>query len=184
MKTITVKDVMVPVSEYATVSMEANLRDAVRALEKAQKEFDRTRYRHRAVLVYEENRKIIGKVSQLDILRALEPKYEQVGFTGATGYYPFSRKFMKSLFLQYNLWEKPLDALCRKAGQKKVKELMHSPGEGEFVEENASLNEAVHQLVIGHHQSLLVLRGNEITGILRLTDVFQAVSGLVKSCKE
>jgi len=182
MKTVTVKDVMVPVSEYASVSMEATLYDAVLALEKAQKEFDQTRYRHRAVLVYDENGKIVGKVSQSDIIRALEPKYEQIGFTGTTGFYPFSRKFMKSLFLQYNLWEKPLDSLCRKAGRRRVKEIMHSPGEGEYVEEEASLNEAIHQLVIGHHQSLLVLRGNEITGILRLTDVFNEVSVLVKAC--
>ena len=41
--------------------------------------------------------------------------------------------------------------------------------------ENATLAEAIHILVMGHHQSLLVTRGDEIVGILRLTDVFSAV---------
>ena len=54
--------------------------------------------------------------------------------------------------------------------------------EGEFVGEDVSLNEAVHQLVIGHHQSLLVVREKEIIGILRLTDVFSQVSDMVKAC--
>jgi len=183
MKAITVKDVMVSVSEYATVSKEATLYDAVLALEKAQKEFDRTRYRHRAILVYDESGKIVGKVSQLDILRALEPKYEQIGTPRSSAHNPFTQKFMKSLFHQFNLWDKPLDAICRKAGQKKVKEFLVSPNEGEYVEEQTSLNEAIHQLVIGHHQSLLVMRGKEITGILRLTDVFSKVSNMLKACE-
>jgi len=183
MQTITVKDVMVPVSEYATVSMGATLYDAVLALEKAQKEFDQTRYRHRAILVYDENNKIVGKVSQLDILRALEPKYEQIGVSRFPSYYPFSRQFMKSLFQQFNLWDKPLDAICSKAGQKKVSEFIYKLDEGEFVAEESTLNEAIHQLVIGHHQSLLVVRNDEITGLLRLTDIFSEVSNMVKACE-
>ncbi len=67
MKTILVKHVMVPISEYATVSKEATLYDAVPALEKAQEAFDPDRYRHRAILVYDENEKIMGKVSQTAI---------------------------------------------------------------------------------------------------------------------
>lgn len=47
MKTITVKDLMVPLEEYATVHEGATLYEA--ALEKAQMEFDQTRYRHRAI---------------------------------------------------------------------------------------------------------------------------------------
>jgi CBS domain-containing protein len=174
---------MVPLSEYATVSEEATLYEAVTALEKAQEEFDQTRYRHRAILIYDEARKIVGKVSQLDILKALEPKYEQIGDPGTISRFGFNPKFVKSLFLQFNLWDKPLDDICRKASQLKVKNFMYAPSEGEYVEESASLNEAIHQLVMGHHQSLLVTREKEIVGILRLTDVFRAVCGTIKTCK-
>ena len=51
MKTYKIEDLMVPLSEYATVTVGATLFDAVLALEKAQGEFDQTKYRHRAVLV-------------------------------------------------------------------------------------------------------------------------------------
>jgi len=54
MKTIPIKDLMVPLEEYATVSEEATLFEAVAALEKAQERLDRDKYLylHRAVLVY------------------------------------------------------------------------------------------------------------------------------------
>ena len=41
--------------------------------------------------------------------------------------------------------------------------------------EDATLDEAIHLLVMGHQQSLLVKRDKTIVGILRLTDVFSAV---------
>ena len=181
METYLVKDVMIPVSEYATVSEEATLYDAILALEKAQAAFDQNRYRHRAILVYDGNGKIIGKVSQLDILRALEPKYEQIGVPRSR--YPFSPHFMKSLFSQYDLWNKPLDDICKKAGQKRVKEFVESFDGGELVDEETSLNEAIHMLVVGHLQSLLVVRKDEVVGILRLTDVFNEVFRMVKACQ-
>lgn len=181
MKTILVKDVMVPVSDYATVSKEATLHDAVLALEKAQAEFDQDRYRHRGILVYDENAKIIGKISQTAILRALEPKYEQ--FEMPRSRYPFTPNFMKSLFAQYDLWNKPLDDICKKAGQKRVKEFVRRFDDGEIVEEQTSLNEAIHILVVGHLQSLVVMRDEEVTGILRLTDVFHEVLKMVKVCE-
>ena len=48
-----VKDLMVPLSEYATVTEGSTLFEAVMALEKAQEEFDsnHSKYHHRAVLV-------------------------------------------------------------------------------------------------------------------------------------
>ena len=75
MKDLKVVDLMVPLSEYATVSEDATLYEAVLELEKAQEEFDHTRYRHRAILVLDSDGKVIGKLSQLDALKALEPKY-------------------------------------------------------------------------------------------------------------
>ena len=78
MKNYTVSDLMVPLSEYATVSEDATLCDAILALEKAQEEFDQTRYRHRAILVFDKNNRIVGKISQLDALKALEPKYAEL----------------------------------------------------------------------------------------------------------
>ena len=181
MKTISVKDLMVPLDEYATVPESATLYEAVLALEEAQEKFEHLPYKHRAVLVYGPKDRIVGKLSQLDIIKALEPKYGEMGDIKSLSRFGLSRKFITSILEQNYLWEKPLTDICRKAADTTVRDFMHRPGEGEYVSEVASLEMACHQLVLGHHQSLLVTRGDKIVGILRLTDVFNAVFQTMKT---
>ncbi|UCF95524.1 MAG: CBS domain-containing protein [Desulfobacterales bacterium] len=173
---------MIPLSEYATVSEEATLYEAVLALEKAQLDFDHTRYRHRAILVLDKTGKVVGKLSQLDVLRALEPKYEDMLDRKGLHRFGFTKEFMKSMLKDYHLFDRPFEDICHKAGAQNVKKFMYTPSEGEYVAETASLDEAIHQFVMGHHQSLLVTRGEDIVGILRLTDVFAAVFHAMKEC--
>ena len=188
MKSILIKDIMVPLSEYTTVTDDAMLSDALDVLEAAQEEFNKDRNRHKSVLVCEKkNGKVIGKLSQLDVLRALEPKYESftedktLPFAGAS-HFGFSPKFMKDILEQYELWYEPFKELCKKADFQKVKDIMHTPSSGEFVKEDANLGEAIHQLIMGHHQSLLVTRKEDIVGVLRLTDVFRIICGRRNEC--
>ena len=183
METYKIDDLMVPLSEYATVDEEATLLDAVMALEKAQRDWDKTRYRHRAVLVLDKGSRVVGKVSQLDILRSLEPKYDDIYDSHRANIGGFSRKFMKSMLHQFNLWDSPLRDVCQKAATRKVKDFMYSPTDGEFVDADAALDEAIHQLIMGHHQSLLVVQDGQIKGVLRLTDVFAAVFQIIKQCQ-
>lgn len=181
---IRVSDLMVPLDEYATVGDDATLYEAVIALEKAQEELDRKRhhYLHRAILVYNKNKKITGKISQLDVLMALEPKYQDMGDMRTLSRAGFSPQFLKSMMEKFHLCDKSFSEMCTKAANIKVKDFMHTPTEGEHVEEERSLCEAIHQFVMGHHQSLLVTRDGVIVGILRLTDVFKEVFQMIKIC--
>ncbi|RJR35369.1 MAG: CBS domain-containing protein [Desulfobacteraceae bacterium] len=183
MKHTKVKDIMVPLAEYATVSKEATLYEAVVTLEHAQKNLGSDRYKHRAILVYDEDEKIVGKVSQMDVIRSLESGYVKVGDVRAISHSGFSQELLKSIMEKYDLWQAPLEDICRKANHLKVKEIMYTPTKGEYVSEDATLDEAIHQLIMGHHQSLLVTAGKDIVGILRLTDVFAQVTDAMKSCK-
>jgi CBS domain-containing protein len=178
----TVKDLMVPLHEYATVSQDATLFEAVIALENAQSEFDQNRYRHRAVLILDKSGNVVGKVSQLDILRAMEPKYGDMGDHVPLTRFGYSSKFISSLLEKFSLWETPIHETCQKAMNQKVADFMHVPSEGEYVEEESTLTGAIHHLVMGHHQSLLVTKGKKIVGILRLTDVFKEITQIVKNC--
>jgi CBS domain-containing protein len=185
-KSYVVKDLMVPLSEYATVTEDATLFEAVIALEKAQENFEdkHTRYRHRAILILDKDGHVIGKLSQLDVLTALEPKYQEMMQGEGLHRFGFAKEFEKSILEDYNLFANPLDDICRKAGEQNVKEFMYTPTKGEYISENASLDVAIHQLIIGHHQSLLVTIEEKIVGILRLTDVFAAVFHKMKECFE
>ena len=183
MKTKTVKDLMRPLSEYRTISTEANLYQAAEALDHAQQEFEQNPKIHKILLISDEKGEIVGKVSQLDVLRFLEPKGKPVGSSGLLSRFGVSDQYLKPMFNQCKFWDKPLIDICRNAGQLKVKKLIHAPAPGEFVEEDASLTEAVHQLALEHHQSLLVTRGNKIVGVLRQTDVFKEVFETLSVCE-
>lgn len=179
MKPKLIKELMVPLKEYASVSQDATLMEAVAALKKAQAVFNPNKYRHRAILIYDQNKRIVGKVTMLSILRGLEPKYDQMLSDKGPAHLGFTRKFQKSIIEQFRLWEDPLEHLCEKGAQIKVKSFMTPLKEGEFIELQASLNEAIHQLVLGHHQSLMVTENERVVGVLRLTDVFAAVAEAV-----
>ncbi len=178
----TVKDLMVPIEEYACVSEEATLYEAVLALEEVQKKPTTRAYKHRAVLVCNAAGKVVGKVSQLDVLRALEPKFKNLGGVGLLGRFGLGPDVIKIITKELSILEKPLNDLCKKAARIRVRDIMHSPSTGEFVPETAGLNEAIQLLVLGPHQSLLVTRGDAIVGILRLSDVYVEVSERIKAC--
>ena len=82
MKSYQVKEMMVPLSEYATVSATAWLLEAVKALKKAQAAYSRNRYQHRAILVFGKNNHFVGKMSQHDVIMALETRYKELGIKG------------------------------------------------------------------------------------------------------
>jgi len=178
-----VKELMVPLSEYATVPKGSTLFEAVLALEKAQEEFDHTKYKHRGILILDKKKRVIGKLGQLDVLRALEPKEDDPGEIYDLKQFGFSSRFVHKLRKQRRLKATPLKDLCSKASRLKVEEFMQTPSEGEIIEQEASLEMAVMQLVTGHHISLLVTRGKKIIGVLRLTDAFAAVFHTMKECE-
>lgn len=189
MRMILVKELMVPLAEYATVSQDSSLYDAVVALRVAQESYLKakgSRYPHRAILAVDKGGRVVGKLSQLDILMALEPKYKEIinktsfAFLEASA---LSGDIMKKIMEEMRLFEEPLKDLCKKAITIKVKDCMYSPGSGEYVSEDDTLDIAIHKLIAGKHQSLLVLRGQDIVGILRLTDVFEFVYQEILKCE-
>jgi len=181
---IKVSSIMVPLAEYAVVSDAATLLEAVNELEAAQHRFCENRYKHRAILVTDADGQVIGKLSANDVLMGLEPGYRNVASKMKLSHWELSEQTIRGMMSDYQLWDKPLEDICRKAVQIKVKDIMYTPSSGEYVDQDATLDEAIHQLVIGRHQSLLVVDAQRrVVGILRLTDVFTEVTNRIKSCQ-
>jgi CBS domain-containing protein len=180
---ISVKERMVPLEEYATVQEDATLQQAVNALAEAQEKWGKEHYPHRAILVFDQQGKVVGKLSQWDVIRALEPKYDELFDFERLSHFGFNPSFIKGMLKEHNLWEHPLNDICKSAGFIKVADIMYTPKREEYVEESASLAEAIHQLIMGHHQSLLVTdRKGDIVGVLRLSDVFHEVCRRMQGC--
>ncbi|HKK00420.1 MAG TPA: CBS domain-containing protein [Desulfotignum sp.] len=193
MKTTLVKEIMVPLADYATVDENATMAEAVLALEQARDRFDKEKLKHRAILVTNSRKQVVGRISYLDFLQGLEPKYNEIEEL----YHTINRKLGSKYHLvadyspqqfhsqiqKYNLWEKPLHNLCGKAAACLAKDFMHIPAESDYIKEDASLDQAVHQFVLVRTQSLLVKNTRDITGILRLSDVVETIFNMIKQCQ-
>lgn len=174
MKKYTVEQLLVPLSEYATVPVGFTLYDAVLALEKAQEEFDQARYKHRGILVLDEDGRVIGKLNHLDALQALEPdSKDDIGTTLA--YYGFTEEFIRHISRRRRMEAAPLENLRQKAVTLKVEDIMQRTAVDECIAHDAGLDMAIHQLTREKLRSLLVMNDGSIIGILRLADVFAAV---------
>jgi CBS-domain-containing membrane protein len=171
-----VKDLMVPISEYATVVVGTSLIDAVKVLEKAQETYTTSKYQHRAIIVLDKDGRIVGKISQLRALKAIEPDFKSNSEIEQLKGFNFSDNYITKLRDLYRSHGKIMSKVSlREASVKKVEEFMQTPSAGEYVAEDCSLDTAIHRLVAGTHLSLLVTREEKIVGILRISDVFAAV---------
>ncbi len=167
-----VGDLMVPVEGYTVVADTASLHVAIEALEAASGGMpdDPARPRDRAVLVRRGDGRILGKLSMWDLLGGLDPRHG----------HPVDPLAMVESF---GLWS---HALLRNASETArritVGDLLRVAHEhdDERIEEVAAMDQAIAQLIKGRYLSLLVTRNGEIVGILRLSDVFRTVAGLLR----
>lgn len=173
-----VKDLMVPLDDYAVVSQEATMLEAIIALDEAQKKLPPDRQPHRAILAVDDRGNIVGKLGHLAFLKGLEPKYSEVGDLGMLSHVGLSQEFISSMMENLNLWKGTFVDYVQRAKRTKVKEVMHSVTEN--ISEEATISEAVHKIVMYQTLSLLVTRGEKVVGILRVSDLFSVMTGILR----
>ncbi len=167
---------MAPVSEYTHLPVGSTVFDAVLALEHTQEEYNCTQYKHRAVLIVNNENKIVGKLNHADALCALDPGDEEDFETNDLLRFGFSGEFVRKLHHKRKRSETlSLERICESALSLKVENLMRAATDSECIDHDANLSMAIHQLAEEKLYSLLVTKGDDIIGILRMTDVFSAV---------
>ena len=173
-----VKDIMLELSEYAVVSPETTLFEAMMALGSAQERVQPGRQPHRAVLVVDDDCNVVGKLGHQGFLRALEPKYDKLESLTQLSEVGISEDFIKSMMDDLRFWQSGLKDISQRARTVKCKEVMRPVAES--IDENAPLSEAIHMLIMCGTLSILVTRKSTVVGILRLSDVFdEAVKAIV-----
>jgi CBS domain-containing protein len=168
-----VSDLMVPLEEYSHVFVGTSLQDVIKTLAQAMMgpAADPSRPRDRGVLVRAPDGRVLGKLSLWDVLNGLRPHYEPP-------IDPFGRVD------DHLLWSQWLHAdLAERARSIRVEDLLRNPSKEETIEETAPLDLAVHRLVRGRLLALLVMRGDTIVGILRLSDVFKSVNDMISAAQ-
>jgi CBS-domain-containing membrane protein len=137
---------------------------------------------HRSLTVLDKKGNVVGKLSQLDLILGLEEGYRRIGDMKKVAHHGYYPKFIRDIIEKNEMWEKPLDEICAKAGRIKVKDIMYTPSRGEYTDADATLDVAIHQLGMGPHHSLLVTEGGKVVGILRLGDIFDTVNEVIRQC--
>ncbi len=174
-----VKHLMVPLDEYPVVKQDATLLDMIEALDEGQRRLPPGRAPYRAVLVVDENGKIVGKIGQMAFLKALEPKYNLLGDMEKLNTAGLSPEIVSLVMDHYRFFEEGFSDLSRRRSSMRAQDVMHPVTES--VDEGAPLSDAIHKIVMWQQLSLLVTREDEAVGLIRLSDLYDEVARQMKS---
>jgi hypothetical protein len=136
------------------------------------------RQHNRAVLVKDKTGKIIGKLGHLGFLKTLEPKYNAFGNVEQLSRAGVNPEFLEMMMDNLRFWQDNMDIIYRRARSVRVREVMKPVTEN--IGENSTLAEAIHHIIMLQVLSLTVTRGEEVVGILRLSDLFDEVSQAIR----
>lgn len=177
MRNIKIKEVMTPINEYLTIYEDQTLYHIFNLLGD---ETNSGQALHRDLIVVDESGDFKGKITMIDIFRALEPKYKFLEYLSSDG--TLTKKYVQDAIKKYDLWLEPVTDLCTRGRGVKVSEVMHIPSRAEFVHENDSMEIALHQYVMGSHQPLIVEDDSKVTGVLRFEDLFTLIKTHMAVC--
>jgi hypothetical protein len=178
MKKIFVKELMIPLSNYVTVKKTDTLVNVLEALEAARQADE---HAHRDAIVVDDNGSFLGKVTMIDIFRALEPNYKRMMSKNAAG--TLTSAFVMKAVKEFNLWMEPEADICQRGAGKTVAEVMHTPESVEYLQEEDTLEKALNLYVMGVHQPLIVKKGQTVSGVLRFGDMFEVIRKELLACK-
>jgi CBS-domain-containing membrane protein len=148
------RDMVIPLSEYPHMPYWATLKEAVAQLNVAYETG------HHTVLVFDESYKLIGMLSQKDILKGLIPK--------------FAEHYAEGVPI---LLEDLLEAGTEKRLELPIKDFMCEAQTLAHGDDN--LFKAVYLLLQTHGSLLPVSEADKLTGVVRMEDVFHEVSNAV-----
>jgi Mg2+/Co2+ transporter CorC len=181
MEKMKVRELMVTGDRFTKISRHSTLFEALAALENAQEKYITGKSEQIILLVEDEKGKIVGKLSPIDLLSGLETNYNRVNFEDTLKRYGL-RYIWTSMQKDYHLWENPFQDLCRKAFKVKIKDFIKPPSEGQKVLIDDFMGKCLHLFVMNRHDSLFVLEGDEIVGLLRFSDVYRKAAETMKEC--
>lgn len=156
-----VRDLVIPLADYPHMPYWASLKEAVVQLTLAQQGRG-PEERRRKVLVFDEAYKLLGILTQRDILRGVEPKFARDMKEGGSP-----------------LWEDLFSTASQQQAKKPIKEFMAPVGS--TIQADDGLLKASHVMVQESVDLVPVMDGGKVLGVVRLDDVFREISKTILS---
>ncbi|MCK9175979.1 MAG: CBS domain-containing protein [Desulforhopalus sp.] len=182
MNKMKVRELMRPLEEFPHISSQATFMEAVEALEKADQEYKSGKVPQRILLVCDETGKIVGKMSPMDVVQGLEPKYLDIDIPESSSVSRLIQRAHESAKEELRLWQAPLGELCNKACLVKIHEFIKMPTPDHMVRIDDTMDKAFHLFVVERHDSLFVQDGQDIAGLIRFSDVYKKIREVMKAC--
>lgn len=179
---VKVKELMIPIQEYVRVTEDQKLINVFHALKNYHDTKDKAQPCHRDVLVFSDADEFLGKITMIDIFKALEPNYQQLEKTSYS-HEVLTGEYVAKQFKDFGLWTNTLQEICSNGAALSVSEVMHKPVAGEYIDEDDSIEKAVHLYIVGVHQPLIVRNNGKVTGVLRFGDLFNEMMKRMLVCQ-
>lgn len=170
-----VRELMRPVDEFQRISSNATFMEALETLDRADLAFRSGNAPERIVLVFGERGQIVGKLSPMDVVKALEPNYAYIDNIKPGFHTRLVQASLDAMKEQLRIWHKPLARLGQKAERIKIRDFITMPRADQMTHADDTVDKAFHLFVVGRHGSLFVQDGREIVGLIRFSDVYRKI---------
>ena len=157
-----VRDLMIPLDDYDSISQDKSIKDAFGVMEKTG---------HHAILILDKDNQPIGKLSYRDLLIGLEPKYN-MRMWGDSWLTPVTFENYPVFY-----YGGEFAGRCKTAAGKLVGEIMSPLGTA--IDADASLAKAVHMMVSENIGRMPVAEGAKIVGMIRLIEIFEEIKKVI-----
>ncbi|MBD3169011.1 MAG: CBS domain-containing protein [candidate division Zixibacteria bacterium] len=169
MNALKAKDLMVPLEKYPLVNSSASVLEAVTRLDESRRNTETGKQPYQAVLVADKHGRIIGKLGQLALLKAMEPKSRVSRDHDALERAGVSDAIMETALEHYRALHADLSESCAMAAEASVSSVM-APFE-EHLDLNTPICEVVHKMLQWQTLSVLVTENEKPVGLVRLSDL-------------
>ncbi|MBN2321724.1 MAG: CBS domain-containing protein [Acidobacteria bacterium] len=169
----TAGDLMVPLDEYPVVEESSTVLDALIRLKESRRNMESGRQPFQAVLVADGNGQIIGKLGQLHLLKTLEPSRRIIADQDTLVKAGVSDTIIETALDHMRAFHHDFSELCAGAAAVPVRNVMQPIRE--HIHIGASISEVIHRIVVWRTLSVLVTEDDRPVGLVRLSDLCDAV---------
>ena len=169
-----VKDIMTGIENYSSVSVNTTVKEAILKLMNSLTELvSSSRIReagHRSLLVFDENKNLLGLLSIKDLIKGVRPFYLALPQSSMAESVRFSHVMTGG-------WDGLFTIQLKNLADKKVGELTLESTP--MIDENANLMEVAEMLFKNRQTRLIVTSGKKAVGILREQDLFFEIVNII-----
>ena len=173
MNTKTARDLMVLLDEYPVVDDSATVLEAVVKLEQSRRRMGAGRQPFQAVLVADSSGRIIGKLGQLALLKALLPSRRIFLDQDTLDKAGVSDTIIETALDHMRSFQYEFSEMCQGAAALPVRKVMHPVVE--HIHVDASIRDVIDKMVAWQTLSVLVTENDRPVGLVRLSDLCDAV---------